>query len=151
MPKGVFPGNRTVNARERSWSWDGGLRDSCGYLEVLVGNRRYAKLHRLLMERRLGRSLRKGEVVHHVNGNKRDNSDENLVVMSHREHAALHAAESKRRYVHVCAFCGLSFLSRRKEQDTKRYCSRTCSNIATNNARYGRHDVPKEKRDDRIR
>ena len=49
--------------------------------------------HRVVAEQMLGRHLRVGEVVHHVDGDKRNNLPENLVVFkSQKEHAAYHAA-----------------------------------------------------------
>ena len=49
--------------------------------------------HRTVAEKMLGRPLRKGEIVHHINNDKRDNRPENLVVMTQSEHVKLHHAE----------------------------------------------------------
>lgn len=46
--------------------------------------------HRAVAEVMLGRPLRPGEVVHHRDGNKRNNDPSNLQVMTQSEHIALH-------------------------------------------------------------
>lgn len=49
--------------------------------------------HRVVAEQMLGRPLRAGEIVHHINGDKRDNRPENLrIYTSQAEHAAEHIA-----------------------------------------------------------
>ena len=57
------------------------------------GKRRPA--HDVIMEGLLGRPLKENEVVHHLNGEKTDNREENLVVMDRAEHARLHASGAK--------------------------------------------------------
>lgn len=46
--------------------------------------------HRYIMENYLGRTLKRNEVVHHINGNKKDNRIQNLKLMTLSEHARLH-------------------------------------------------------------
>ena len=52
-------------------------------------------VHRLLVEEIQGRKLEGNEVVHHVNGDKKDNRPENLVVMDRAEHTRMHATGRK--------------------------------------------------------
>lgn len=56
-------------------------------------------LHRVEAEKKIGRPLVKGEIVHHINGDSLDNRPENLAIMTQAEHASLHskAWHSQRR------------------------------------------------------
>ena len=52
--------------------------------------------HKVVAEKILGRPLKPGEVVHHINKDKRDNRPENLMIFaSQSEHAKWHAEHDK--------------------------------------------------------
>lgn len=46
--------------------------------------------HRLIAEEMLGRSLKPGEIVHHIDGDKGNNDPSNLIVMTQSEHIREH-------------------------------------------------------------
>lgn len=75
------------NRKPETW-WVNGR----GYIEGRIwidGAQRRVKQHRWVMEMTLGRALRPDEDVHHLDGNKQNNSPENLQVISHHEHSRI--------------------------------------------------------------
>ncbi len=51
--------------------------------------------HRIVAEQIIGRPLEKYEVVHHIDGNKRNNKPDNLMVFKNqKDHAAWHAVHA---------------------------------------------------------
>lgn len=49
--------------------------------------------HILVMERKIGRYLNRGEVVHHINHVRDDNQIENLRLMTAHDHMSMHMKE----------------------------------------------------------
>lgn len=60
-----------------------------GYWMLWMGDR-YVYEHRFVIEQSLGRKLQRGEIVHHINENKKDNRLENLELMTLAEHNRKH-------------------------------------------------------------
>ena len=103
-------------------------------------------LHILVAEEKLGRSLRPGETVHHIDHNKMNNSPDNLIVFATSgDHTAYHSgcdiyqigdvwyAKNKLKTTkQVCEFCGKEFLSSSRQK----FCSSECSH-----ASYRRTDL----------
>ena len=93
-------------------------------------------LHRHIMSIHLGRWLTKEEHVHHIDGNKLNNSIENLEVLSNKEHAERHYGaakynhESQRAYAeYTCKHCSTAFRPLKRSQHL--FCSEKCSHSFT--------------------
>lgn len=83
--KGMFIG-------ENAGNWQGGRRiNAQGYIEILSPGHpnaqkytNYVVEHRLIVEKYIGRYLKKSEDVHHINNNRTDNSIYNLMLFNGR-------------------------------------------------------------------
>ena len=87
-----------ANFGRKGNSWKGGkFCDKDGYVFIHTGiyhknkKKRYVLEHRLIMEKHIGRKLKKNEVIHHIDGNPSNNNVSNLKLFSsHSEHMKLH-------------------------------------------------------------
>jgi len=82
---------------EKNHRWMGEFKaPSGGYEKIYIHPQFYIFVHRVNMERTLGRRLRKGEVVHHINKEKLDNGLGNLALCSNQAaHRWAHTEEAR--------------------------------------------------------
>lgn len=73
-------------------------KSSHGYIQVATGRKSRQYEHTIVAERSIGRKLRRGEVVHHINCDRTDNRPENLLVCTIKYHLQLHARMRKHPY-----------------------------------------------------
>src|SRR5690606_25480206 len=68
---------------------------SSGYVEYTRGENKGRSVHVVAMEERLGRHLLPDEIVHHIDGNRQNNNDNTLSLMTRSDQTRLHRREEK--------------------------------------------------------
>jgi len=99
------------------WNTDGRSRvNNKGYIYIripehpMATSTGYVYEHRVVMENKLGRLLKSTEVVHHIDGNRRNNAIDNLELLTADEHARVHALQKKKFIIKLaCPECGSIF------------------------------------------
>ena len=76
--------------------WNGGKVERFGYILLRKPEYKnspasgYIREHRFVIENKIGKPLKSTEVIHHIDGNKKNNNPSNLKIMSRRTHALIH-------------------------------------------------------------
>ncbi len=126
--RGAYAGRcRRENARPIIWSGYYFIKWPEHYRANKQG---YVKKADMVLEAKLNRKLELNEIAHHINGNKLDDSYENLEVMDNLEHTRMHHEQRKKREnEYTCKVCGNGFrrTGRKKKPST---CSLTCRNYS---------------------
>lgn len=85
-------------------AWNGGRTIDNGYICIWIpehpnsDSKGYVREHRLVMEEKIGRYLKRSEVVHHIDGDTMNNDIDNLILFkSQSEHSIYHAKERRKQ------------------------------------------------------
>lgn len=108
---------------------------------------RYAYEHHIVWWKKHGEVLPKGMVLHHVDGDHRNNKFKNLELLTGHEHRVRHgqAMRQKTLCLEKCFNCGMSFTlggsqSRRRKKNNsgnRLFCGRSCQVKTQQRERWG--------------
>jgi hypothetical protein len=107
----------------------------------------YVLHHRIVMENHLKRLLTKNEVVHHKDGDKKNNSIENLELLTDVDHIRQHMSERGRLWVTIrCPGClnifekpkNRTYLQKPKQKLQASCCSNRCRGVFARNVQLNR-------------
>lgn len=71
----------------------------------------------------------RSKAIHHIDGNRLNDSKENLKMLTHHEHAILHNLDTDAHIEKICRNCGNKFVIERwrlKDPSRGRFCSQKC-------------------------
>lgn len=135
---GYFKNPIKDGIRTLSYSIYGFIENHDGYIMIYEPNHPNSKKngwifeHRYIMSNYLGRTLTKYEVVHHLNGFKKDNRIENLELLVKEKHDRIRYKDLDYTKKVYCYLCGSDKTYKRKnipnwryDIDNKRICT-TC-------------------------
>lgn len=138
---------KIVKKGKESPNWNGGrIKTISGYIEVycpehkISNNRGYVFEHLLVMEKFLGRYIKKEEVVHHIDENKSNNDINNLMLFpTIGAHIAFHhklrrekaRKDLKEKRYKICKKCNkklplTEFYKDKKSKDGLKYYCKKC-------------------------
>lgn len=107
--------------------------DSAGYKYMTGAMGGRIREHRYVMQKHLGRKLDRKEHVHHIDGDKTNNSLSNLQVLSESDHHKLHARPLAQGSVRAaCMVCGgqkilsYSYIKQKYGNDATKAARYTC-------------------------
>lgn len=75
-------------------TWNGYIKVKAPKYYKYKDNKGYIMQHRLVMEQHIGRYLAPDEEVHHIDGDKKNNKIENLLLVPRKEHRRIHLKDS---------------------------------------------------------
>jgi hypothetical protein len=112
----------------------------------------YVYEHRLVAEEILDRPLKEGEEVHHLDGNKTNNSPDNILVLSGPMHAKLHTWLNKNTIIPKESYlermnkgCIRCHVCEKPINPNEKYCSPVCQNIGRRTVERPSDEVLKEE------